>query len=562
MNQLTIHQLYIFEPKNKLGKRVDFTRGINIITSDKKRGNDVGKSIILKSIYHTLGADSVFDDMWEEIPKVYIVKFSINDVYYYIYRSDKLFKIYNEKLELLFNTVHRGELADYLKELYGFSVKLPNKQTEEMEVAPPVYSYLLNYVDQDKMDGPKFESFNSLFQYKKDKKAILFNHFGIYTDEYFETVEEIEKLKRKEKDLKDELLVITNMLKRVRGYLEGYDAPNNLDLLRQQLEVKKAEYTVLINDMKKYKNKLLSLRSDRVKLESDIKDLHIWSKSKEKDIKIILDHQCPTCSQQIGDDFTIKLAQYSQLEDFLIMKNHLDTEMLQIEKQLLHNEEKYQLQIERLELFEKEMNLNSSEISDVLKHRGYLETQNNMLKESGTVQQKFEINQEEIKNKSKVLKKYKELEKKANVYYKHLMTESINRFDLKEISIDKVENINSSFNARGSNIPISTIIWYFNLLKVKFELNPDTIRFPLLLDSPNNVESDEEKETALFNFIFQNNNPNTQLIVSTLGFKEEEYEDIKFDKVTILEVRKYGLLNKEEYDQNKDILKQVFQEDK
>jgi hypothetical protein len=561
MNQLTIHQLYIFEPKNKLGKRVDFTKGINIITSDKKRGNDVGKSIILKSIYHTLGADSVFDDMWKEIPKVYIVNFSINDVYFYIYRSDKLFKVYNEKMERLFHTANRSELAGYLKELYGFSVKLPNKETEEMELAPPVYSYLLNYVDQDKMEGPKFESFDSLFQFKKDKKAILFNHFGIYTDEYFETVEKLEKLKREEKDLKEDLVVTTNMLKRVSCYLEGYDAPNNLELLRQQLESKKAEYTVLVNDMKKYKNRLLSLRSDRAKLESDITDLQNWSRSKEKDIKVVLDHRCPTCSQQIEDDFTIKLSQYNQLEDFLIMKNHLDTEMLQIERQLLQNEEKYQYLIEKLELFEKEMNFNSSDISDALKHRGYLEAQNNMLKESGTIQQKIEINQEEIDNNNKILKKYKEMEKSANESYKQLMIESIIRFDLKEISTKKVEKINSSFNARGSNIPISTIIWYFNLLKVKFELNPNAIRFPLLLDSPNNVESDEEKETALFNFIFKNNNPNTQLIVSTLGFKEEEYEDIKFDKVTNLEVRKYSLLNKEEYDQNKKLLKLVFQED-
>ncbi|WP_219620122.1 hypothetical protein [Bacillus canaveralius] len=68
------------------------------------------------------------------------------------------------------------------------------------------------------------------------------------------------------------------------------------------------------------------------------------------------------------------------------------------------------------------------------------------------------------------------------------MIESVNRFALKELSLDKVKKINGSFSARGSNIPVSTIIWYFNLLKVKFELNPDAIRFPLVLDSPNNVE--------------------------------------------------------------------------
>lgn len=58
MKDLTINSLFIFEYKNKLAKRVDFKRGINVVTSSKENGNDVGKSVLLKSIYHTLGADS------------------------------------------------------------------------------------------------------------------------------------------------------------------------------------------------------------------------------------------------------------------------------------------------------------------------------------------------------------------------------------------------------------------------------------------------------------------------------------------------------------------------
>ena len=45
MNKLTVRTLYLFEPKQKVAKRVDFEEGINVITSDKGTGNDVGKSI-------------------------------------------------------------------------------------------------------------------------------------------------------------------------------------------------------------------------------------------------------------------------------------------------------------------------------------------------------------------------------------------------------------------------------------------------------------------------------------------------------------------------------------
>ncbi|RSK54171.1 hypothetical protein [Bacillus canaveralius] len=140
------------------------------------------------------------------------------------------------------------------------------------------------------------------------------------------------------------------------------------------------------------------------------------------------------------------------------------------------------------------------------------------------------------------------------------MIESVNRFALKELSLDKVKKINGSFSARGSNIPVSTIIWYFNLLKVKFELNPDAIRFPLVLDSPNNVELDEDKQKALFNYIFKNNNQDTQLIVSTLGFNKDDFQDVEFDNIIDLEVRKYNLLNKEEYEENKEFLNRIFED--
>ncbi|MBT2730434.1 hypothetical protein J7E63_26750 [Bacillus sp. ISL-75] len=557
MNSLTLKSLFIFEPKNKVAKRIDFEVGINIITSDKVKGNDVGKSILLKSIYHTLGADCIFDDKWKESPKIYIIHIAINEKAYYIYRSDKLFKVYSNDFDKLFSTINRMELAEYLKDLYGFSVKLPNKKTEELEIVPPVYSYLLNYVDQDRMEGPKFNSFGSLFQYKNDKNEILFNHFGIFTDEYFKTIERIEKLKKEEKELSNESVVINNMLKRVRGYLDGKDAPADIETLKVELEENKKEYTDIVVSLNTYKNKLMNLRNERIKLENDIKELQKWKTMKENDVKIVNDNFCPTCSQEI-DDIGLKISQSSQLEDFYIMKNQLDSLLLDVERKLKQNEDHYAGLLKRLNKFEEEMNINNTQISDVLKHRGYLETQNNMLKESGVVQQNLSINAEQMKESKKTLKKYDDLKKEANELYEQLMIESINLFGLKEIALDKFKKLNGSFSSRGSNVPITTIIWYFNLLKVKFKLNPDAIRFPLVLDSPNNVELDDDKQKALFDYIFTNNNDDTQLIVSTLGFNKNDYQNVEFNNIIDLEVRKYNLLNKNDYEKNKDILNIIF----
>ena len=560
MNNLIIKSQYIFEPKNKIAKRVNFEKGINVITSNRVEGNDVGKSILLKSIYHTLGADSIFDDKWKEALKIYFLHLLINETEYYFYRSDKMFKVYSAKLELIFSTTSRNELSIFLKQLYGFSVKLPNKETEEFETATPVYSYLLNYVDQDRMEGPKFNSFSGLFQYKNDKEKILFNHFGIFTDEYFNTIEKIEELKRRERELNDERRVIDSMVKRVQSYLEGKDAPADINALKVELENNKNEYTEHVVNLKRAKDDLIKLRNEQINLENNIKELQKFKRLKEKDVEIANDNFCPTCSQKT-DDIGLKITQNSQLEDFYIMKNQLDGFLLEVNKKIEQNEIHYEVLLKKFNQFEEVINVSNHQLSDVLKHRGYMETLNNMLLESGTVQANIKVNEEILKVNKKTLAKYNDLKKEANLLYEQYMIESVNLLGIKELAVDKFKKMNSNFTSRGSNIPTSTIIWYFNLLKVKFELNPNAIRFPLVLDSPNNVELDENKRQALFDYIFMNRVENTQLIVSTLGFDIKDHPKVEFDNVIYLKNNKYSLLNKSDYKENKGILDIIFDEE-
>lgn len=136
MNSLLVNSLYIFDYKNKIAKNVNFENGINIITSDKVCGNDVGKSILLKSIYHTLGADSIFDDKWQDDKKTYIVNINIDDSEYYMYRRESLFKVFNESFKRLFTTNNRQELAEYLSSIYKFKVMLPDRKNDILEIAP------------------------------------------------------------------------------------------------------------------------------------------------------------------------------------------------------------------------------------------------------------------------------------------------------------------------------------------------------------------------------------------------------------------------------------------
>jgi hypothetical protein len=76
----------------------------------------------------------------------------------------------------------------------------------------------------------------------------------------------------------------------------------------------------------------------------------------------------------------------------------------------------------------------------------------------------------------------------------------------------------------------------------------------LILDSPNNVESDDDKKRQLFNYLFNCIDKDTQMIVSTLGFNKNDYPNIEFNRIMELQNNKYELLNVEEFEENKKIL--------
>ncbi|MFA8938371.1 hypothetical protein ACENM6_10690 [Clostridioides difficile] len=556
MNSLFVNSLYIFEYESKMAKKIDFKHGINILTSDEKSGNDVGKSVLLKSIYHTLGADSIFDHMWNKITKTYILNVTIKNKTYYVYRRDNLFKIYNTNFKKIFMTNNRDELSNYLSDLYSFKVMLPKRENEELELAPPVYSYLLNYIDQDHLDGSKFSSFNSLTQFPNYKENVIYTHFGLFDEEYYKAIKELEILKSEEKNKKKEREVTLNMLNKIKSYLGNLDAPESIEVLNIELNKTKEEYSNIVINLQKIKNNLMKIRNEKVDLELNIKEIELTRRNEMKKLKV--KNVCPSCSHEI-EDIDSKFIINNQIEDLIILKDELESEIIKCNRVIEKREEEYQSLLDKLHEYESNMKINDDSISNVLKHKAYIDTKDDIVLDLEIIDKKIKEIQQTIEPYDKKIKEYNSLKKKANAKYEELMKKAKKDFGLEEIDENKIKNIKNNFIARGSNRAITTIMWYLTLLAVKYEFNENAIKFPLILDSPNNVESDEIKEESLFKYIFKNTKTDTQLILSSLGFNEMQFSEFKFDNIIKLENSKYNLLNKEDYYNNIDILNKIFE---
>lgn len=185
-------------------------------------------------------------------------------------------------------------------------------------------------------------------------------------------------------------------------------------------------------------------------------------------------------------------------------------------------------------------------IDGVIKHKGYIEIRDKLVVDLNEKQQNI-LNSEIKLSGEKKFKKYQELKKEVKQKYVKSIIEYTRKFNLEEIEIDKIKDIIISFNGSGSNVPITTIVWYLTLLKIKEEFNPDGIVLPFVLDSPNNLELSKVARKELFDFIFKNYNENSQLIVSKLGFKSNDYAINKSFNIIELKNDAYSLLNNSDY---------------
>ncbi len=163
----------------------------------------------------------------------------------------------------------------------------------------------------------------------------------------------------------------------------------------------------------------------------------------------------------------------------------------------------------------------------------------------------------QLKDNKNFLKNTMTLKRANNKYYYYLI-EAKDYFGLEEIDDKKFESIRHNFTAGGSNKPLATIMWHISLLNVKYSYNKKSIRFPIVFDSPNNVEADDTKKHDLLYYIFKHYNKDSQLIVSTLGFDANDFKDFEIDKIITLENEKYDLLNERDYNANSEVLKKVY----
>ena len=545
----------IFDTLEEKAVSMKFMTGINIITSSEINGTDRGKSVLLRSLYHSLGADAFFDSKWNEKSKIYILFFMVDNLEYCIYRSQQFFKIF-KNFELIFSTSNRTELSEFLGDIFQYKIYLPKKNSDSLIIAPPAYSYLFNFLDQDYYVGTKFNSFNKLSQFSNFKLDVIYAHLGLYNQKYFNLVQEKENLESHIRDKKNRENEIEIMKRRTLDILEGFTCPETTKSLEDDLLIEIERYSKLLSKMNKTRNRLVSLRNQLEEQKINENQLSTYSSNQENVLKKIVKTKiCPECSSTLSDNINIMSRKYNLIENIIALKDNIKIQMQQTKKEIYTNEKLYFNLTVKLKEIDSKINTKQNEIKDFAKVKGL----NILIDELNhdLVQNNIDIKECEFKLKP-ILKEIKNIRKRIKSIdedYSILIDQLKNRFQLNELENNSYESMKNSFCASGSNKPLSTVIWYIVLNQIKRKYNQEGTFFPMVFDSPNNAEMDKNKKHALIEYILEESPIFKQLIISAIGFKSEEYNVNKNISINLLENDKYELLNKKEYKINLELLK-------
>lgn len=558
--KMTFKELYLFSPHEKKAKKISFEKGINVITSNQEDGTDRGKSVVMRSLYHALGAESFFEAKWDTKSKIYILHFSIDNEGYYIYRSADLYKFFDENKNLLFVSTHSHDLAEQMKNYTGFAVMLPGRNSEKLEITPPVYNFLPFFLDQDHYDGSKYSSFKNLQQYANYKDSVLFYHLGIYDEAYFELVRAREAITDQYNDHKTRLDMLHAMQADIENRIGAGAYSSDIDALRKDVELYRQEYAEVLSKLNKCKAKLVELRNNLFEYETLLHEMTSLSTTNEKEIRKLNEHICPECGSVLKETTSLRSKRYNLAEDIVTVKNELQVSIQNASSEIEKEEVRYQELLKQLSDYDEKVKFNTKQANDVIRYKGLCEIREGIISERHEVLETIDDEDEKLKEISKEIKKYSEKKKRIEEKYYELLVTTRIKFGLNEIEPEKFKKLTNNFTASGSNKNIATVIWYLAILSLRREFNPEAIEFPVVFDSPNNVETDNVKKHALLQYILDNAF-DSQLILSSIGFDASEFQCDGINVIT-LENAKYLLLDETSYSENVPLLNELCDAEK
>ena len=545
MKEMYFNNILIADIVEKTAHFHKFKKGFNVVTS---QDNHVGKSSLLKSLYFAMGAEVDFDNVWNKNTKLYVVEFYIDEIKFSMARWQKAFAFFRETELILTTKSVSRELARKFEKIFSFAVYMANKKTNKIELAPPAFTFMPYYIDQDKGWSGLYESFSNIDQYKKsDRIKSLYYHLGIYTRSTVELMAKRDTLKDKIEQLKEEEEKSRITIESLYAEIQNLLPADSIEELEKNLIIPKERISLLVSRIGETRNKIQSLETALYQHEHQLEVIQEYRKIKngvsvrEDRDKI---HICPKCGYSFDEEiYSIVRSNYNlQNEDY--MYKQIEQIISSIASELEKYKENYVNLMDELKQQEQAYDEKQDSYEVYLRQRGLQDSVRHFTEQLGENVYEQEEHGKEIK---KINKEIRKLPNKKEVEENYIENVRLNIIKLDAWNSAYEGNIKllKPIKAQGTlenKIILAQMIGLFQTMQY-FRTN--TILFPLVVDSPRAKEASHTSSKDILKLIFEMDNL-PQVILATMDYSDFENEMKRRAKVTVL-FEKRKLLNGDTY---------------
>lgn len=543
---LLIADLHTHTARNQL-----FEKGFNVVTSTD---NHVGKSSLLKSLYYTLGAEVQFDSVWDKQSKLYVATLSVDEKEYRVVRLMKRFAVFDgDKLLKITDSVTK-ELTPLLSEIFDFAVYLPNKETEKVEMAPPAFTFMPYYIDQDKGWSGLYDSFSAITQYKStDRIKSLYYHLNIYTKGTVELMAKKDRLKEKLEALQIESERLHTILSALQEETDNLPTVETVQELETYLIIPQKRIEELVSEIGRIRNEIQSLETAMYqhKYQLNVIKEFVSIKGSSQTNKVRNQHICPNCGYLFDEEiFALVRSNYGTAnEDYMCQQIELligsisqklenaKTQYVNLQNQLKQEEQSYKVEKNVFDVYIRQRGLKSS-IDRFQSQLGRITA------DSGDVTQQID----EITKELKKLPNKKEVEEKYIEYTRlNIMT-----LDAWDPAYDNTIRLLKPIKAQGTLENKIILAQFVALFQTMDYFRSGATRFSFVVDSPRAKEASISSSKDILKMISEMKML-PQIILATIDYSEYEDEIETPTKVIVL-TEKRKLLNETDYLNNKEYI--------
>jgi len=547
VKEVYFQSILIADLQKNTARFQEFSKGLNVVTSVD---NHVGKSSLLKALYYTLGAEVDYDPVWDKNTKLYIATIQVDDEIYRIVRLLKRFAVFHfDKLILITDSVTK-ELSPLLGDIFDFAVYLPNKESEKVEMAPPAFTFMPYYIDQDKGWSGLYNSFSSIEQYKKpDRIKSLYYHLNIYTKSTVELMAKRDWLKDELETLQKESERLQVILTALNGEMGNLPPADNIEELEEQLEIPKERIRLLMDQVGETRN---VVQEGEMALTQHQRQLHIVQNYQlpitDKGTQTV--YTCPHCGYTFDEEiFNIVRANYSeQNEEYLCQQIQLIIDS--VSQKLAFAKERYVSLMEELKR-EEAFHAEKDEFELYVRRRGL---QDSVRRFSGDLNRVRIRNAEIIAEIREISKEIRRLPNKKDVEEKYIECVRLNIIALDAWNPAYEGNIKllQPIKAQGTLENKIILAQFVGLFQTMDYFKSSATRFPFVVDSPRAKEASLTSSKDILKMIAQLEML-PQIILATIDF-EDFKDEIKTPTTVITLTEQRKLLRDSDYTDNADYI--------